>query len=142
MASECVVKAIMKDITIIENDRPGLLASICSAFGRESINIKRFTAHGVGGKAVLTLGVTDPERALRVLRDNQINAVVDHVLIVKLDDKPGALADITLKLKDAGCNLKTAYIVGRNGLQVFVAVSVDEPQRAEMVLGDIIVSEG
>lgn len=133
---------MLKDITIIENDRPGLLATITSAFGRETINIKRFSAHGVGEKAVLTLGVSDLEKALRVLRDNHINAVVDHVLIIRLEDRPGALADITLKLKDAGCNLKTAYIVGRNGPQVFVAVSVDEPQRAELVLGELVVSEG
>ncbi len=131
----------MKDITIIEQDRPGLLASIASAFGREAVNIKRFSAHGVGGKAVLTLGVTDVDKALRVLRDNQINAVVDEILIVKLEDKPGALADITLKLKDAGCNLKTAYIVGRNGPTVFVALSVDEPHRAQLVLGDLLLNE-
>ena len=129
----------MRDITIIEQDRPGLLASIASALGRDVINIKRFAAHGVGGNAVITLGVTDVDRALRVLRDNKINAIVEEILIAKIDDKPGQLAEVVLKLKDIGCNLKSAYVVGRSGAQVLVALAVDDTDRARLALGDLVL---
>jgi len=129
----------MKDITIIEPDRPGLLATIASTLGREVINIKRFAAHGVGGNAIITIGVADVDHALRVLRDNKINAIVEEILIAKLTDKPGQLAEVTLKLKDIGCNLKSAYVVGRSDSQVLVALAVDDPERARLALGDAVV---
>lgn len=128
----------MDDIVIIEKDKPGLLATISTLLAREGINILRLAALQAGGQAVIVLGVPDYKRAIQILSSNNFTVLQEKSLVVKLEDKPGALAEVAQRLKDSFVNMKAAYIIGRSGNTVYVALQVDNPQEASAALTGLI----
>jgi len=53
----------MHSITIVADDRVGLLADISYILGTTHINIESISVSAIGGKAVITLLVKNPEKA-------------------------------------------------------------------------------
>jgi hypothetical protein len=66
--------------------------------------------------------------------------VIDDVLVIRLKDEPGALAKIAQKFKDAGVNIQSLHILDRHGDYATVALSADDREMAETLVGqDAIV---
>jgi hypothetical protein len=53
---------------------------------------------------------------------------------VRVEDKPGALARIARRLKDAGLELSSLRIVNRDGAQGVAALSCDDAAKARVLL--------
>ena len=66
----------MKTITIISEDRVGLLADISYILAKSKVNIDEINADIVDGKAVIKLAVGDKEKATKALADNGYGATL------------------------------------------------------------------
>ena len=82
----------MKTITIVEQDRVGLLMDISYILGKEKINIESITANAIGGKAIITLMVNDGSEAKKTLAKNGFHIIEEDLIMVSLKDRPGELA--------------------------------------------------
>ena len=129
----------MKTITIIEKDRVGLLLDISYILAKEKINIESISATTLGDKAIISISVKDPKKAMRVLEKNGFHVESENIIMIKLPDKPGELAKIAKLLAENKVNMRNLYIVARDGKNTIIAIQPDRPRKAKSVLKDYLV---
>jgi hypothetical protein len=105
------------------------------------VNIESIDAEGVERLGVINLVVRDCDSALRVLRNAGFKAVASDALVVRLPDRPGALAELAARLGDARINLRSMHIMERRGEYALVSIVTEDNVRAADVLRDVLVHE-
>lgn len=119
-----------RDLVIIPDDQPGVLARIGAAMGGAGLNIEAVSAFTGGGKGVVHLLVDDHEKALRVLTESGFDVrAARRVAVVPIEDQPGALGEACRVLGEAGINIEQAYMTSDNAL-VVVTDDVDGAKAA------------
>jgi hypothetical protein len=108
-------------ITVTASSKPGVLAKICDA---ES-----------AGRGKMRLVVSDLARAKAALAAAKIRCGEEPGLLLSMDDRPGALADLASRLAAAKINMKCAYASTAGDGRVQVVVAVANPDKAERALG-------
>ena len=99
------------DLTIYLDDRPGKVAAVGEALGAAGVNIEGGFALVVGGQGIMHVLVEDPDSATRALRDADFEVRDEQeVLLLDIEDRPGALGEITRRIADAGVNLSVFYL--------------------------------
>lgn len=120
------------DITIYVEDEPGALARLGEALGAGDVNIEGFFAVNNGTAAEIHVLVDDPVPIYSTLSDAGIDIAADQeVAVIDVEDRPGALGEISRLLGDAGSNITIAYLATRTRL-VFGA---DDLPKAKASLG-------
>ncbi|WP_052668331.1 ACT domain-containing protein [Nitriliruptor alkaliphilus] len=121
-----------KDLVIIPEDRPGVVAELGETLGEAGINIEAISAFTGQGKGIVHLLVDKAEEALEVLQGAGFDVrAARRVVVVPLPDEPGHLGRATRTLADAGINIEQAYIAGGSRL----VIVCDEVDRAKELLG-------
>lgn len=92
----------MNKITLVTQDRKGLLVDITSALARANINIDSIVAHNYETDAVVHLHLSDVHKGLSVLQEAGFTVVSDDLITVRVLDQPGALANLAKVLFDDG----------------------------------------
>lgn len=111
------VSQLAKDLTVTLEDRPGTLAAMGEALGKAGINIEGACGFPVGGKGIAHLVVEDAAGARRALEQAGIQVSGERdVLVINVEDKPGALGSISRKVADAGVNIEVFYLASRTRL--------------------------
>lgn len=107
-----------KDLTVSLEDRPGTLAAMGEALGKAGINIEGACGFPMGEKAAtIHLVVEDAAGARRALDQAGIQVGQERdVLVVNVEDKPGALGSIARKVANAGVNIEVFYLASRTRL--------------------------
>ncbi len=119
------------DFVLIPDDQPGVLARLGEATARAGINIEGLSALTGGGKGVVHVLVGDAEHALQVLSEAGLDVrAARGVLVIEVDDQPGALGAIARTLADADINIEQAYTAMGNRL----VLAVDDLDRARDLL--------
>jgi len=130
----------MKSLTIVADDRVGLLSDISYVLGKSKINIESISVDVIGNKAVIVLTIKNSDKAREVLTGSGYSIEEDSVLVLKLDDKPGELNRITSLLADSGISIQNVQILSRDGSQTVIGVVVDKPKKAEKILSDFLLT--
>ena len=129
----------MKQIAVVAEDKVGLLADISYILGKAKINIESIVVQVQGGKAVINLAVKDDEKATRMLASNGYHVLSSEVMLVKLKDEPGELSRLSAKLRGAGINIESLYMVARGGGFCVSALKVDKPKKARKLLAPFMM---
>ena len=130
----------MKEIVIVSEDRPNMVAEITEALAAAGVNIEFPTAETIGGSKVAVLTVDRYDDALQALARTELQAIIEDAVVIQLDDKPGELARITRRLKDADIELRSIRIIRREGGKGIIAVATERNQAAKELLRDVIIS--
>ena len=108
-----------KDLTVILKDRPGTLADLGEALGNAGINMGGMCGFPSEGKAVIHILVEDGAGARRVLENAGLEVSGEReVLVLEVEDRPGAFGDIARKIDNAGVNINLAYLATRTRLVI------------------------
>lgn len=100
-----------KDLTIELEDRPGVLAELGEALGGASVNIEGFCGYTSEGKGILHLLVDDALAARGALEAAGMDVQSEReVLVVDIEDRPGALGVIARRISNGDVNLDLAYL--------------------------------
>jgi hypothetical protein len=104
--------AMATDLTLYLDDQPGELARVGDVLGKAGTNIAGLCAlTSGGGRAEVHILVDDPTPAFEALKDAGITiADEEEVIVLEVEDRPGALGEVARKLGDANVNLTTAYL--------------------------------
>jgi hypothetical protein len=123
---------MQRDLVLIPDDRPGVLARLGEAAGRAGINIEGISAFTGRGKGVVHVLVSDAERALEALSEAGLDVrATRDVIVIDVEDAPGELGRVCRKLADADINIEQAYLATRTRL----VLAVDDTAKARFVLG-------
>jgi len=120
------------ELYVILENKPSVLGDLCSFLAENEINIDAIGVFHDTAK----LYVQNLNKAVKLL--GKLNYVVElrDVLRVDLENRPGALADVTTKLGDEGINIEYCYgTLSRKGNMISVILDVSNVDRAVQVLG-------
>lgn len=104
------------DLVIEVDNRPGALAQIAAAISDAGVNLAAATCVGIGERAELHILVPHAEAARHALAITH-QAVVTRereVVVVEIEDRPGALADLARTVAEAGVDLDLVYVATHN----------------------------
>ena len=92
----------MNEIIIPVKEPPGTLAVVSESLARADINIEFIEARVVGESGIIVLRVDRYDAALRILRDAGYRAVTEDALVLDLENRPGALAEVARRWQTPG----------------------------------------
>ena len=100
------------DLTLYLDDQPGELARIGDVLGKAGANIAGLCAlTSAGGQAEVHILVKEATAAFEALERAGIRiAAEQEVLVLTIEDRPGALGEIARRLGDARINLTMVYL--------------------------------
>jgi hypothetical protein len=124
----------MKDFAIHVTDRPGEIARVADALARKDVNIKSMTGMNFQHQGIMRVIAEDVEAARTALRDGNIRFEECDLATVLLENKAGELANVAVKLSNAGVNVNAMYVVGLDGDLVELAFATDDPKKAKKAL--------
>ena len=130
----------MKQITIVAESAPGLLAQASEILAARGINIETLDAGTVEDYGVVILTVDRYDEALAALRDAGLQAVSEDAIIIRIEDEPGALARISRRFHDAKIRLRSVRIIRRSAGHGLVALSTDRTEEALDLVRDVLIS--
>jgi hypothetical protein len=94
-------------------DTPGTLARLGTILGKAGVNIEAIQGTSREGTGFVQFVPTDEEKAARALDAARIAYSRREVLIVRVLDEPGMLADVALVMSKAGINIDSVYVTTR-----------------------------
>ena len=122
----------MKDLAIDIDDRPGSMAALGESLARAGTNIEGFCGFSIEGKAVGHLLVEDAGGARQAIEQGGGHVTGEQdVLVLDLENQPGALAETAGRIADAGVNINLAYVASNNR----VVIGADDLDKARAALG-------
>jgi hypothetical protein len=126
----------VKQITIVGENDPGLLARVSEILAERDINIETLAAETVNEHGIVILTVDRYDEALAALRDAGIPAVTEDAIIIRIEDEPGALARISMRFHEAEIRLRSVRIIRRG----VVALSTERTEQALDLVKDVLIS--
>lgn len=132
----------MKQIVVLTDDHPGVLADLSACLAARGINIEELSGDASQTRGVVRLTVDQYDQALVALRDAGFQAVTEDALVLRLPDEPGALARVAARFKQEDINVRSMRILRRDGGHTLVALVTDEPERAARTAGADVVLGG
>lgn len=83
----------VKQLSVFVENRAGRLSKITRLLGDSNISIRAMSIADTKDFGILRLIVNDSEKALEVLKKNDLAVTITNVLAIRISDKPGGLAD-------------------------------------------------
>lgn len=124
-----------KHFVVELENRPGELAHLARSLAARSINITHIAAGGAGRTAFAYLETDAPELTGEVLSGMGYEFLGGQALVVEIEDEPGALARLTAELAEAGINIEGVMTASHCRGLVDIAITVDDLEKAQRVLG-------
>jgi hypothetical protein len=129
----------MKQLTVLVPNETGIAARLTSCLAERGVNIEVIDIEGVEDRGIVVLTVDRYDEALRALSDHGFRAITQNTLLVRLEDRPGALAAVAVRLKDAGLDLRSMHILRRQEGGVIASLVASDNVKAAEVLRDVLV---
>ncbi|MFH0922527.1 MAG: ACT domain-containing protein [Candidatus Micrarchaeota archaeon] len=129
----------MKEITVITKDRAGVLAEVSDALARKGLNIDSISLETSENKtAVIHIFTKHDAEAQKILSDEGFRVVDSHVLLVRLQDKPGELARMSKLLSDAGLGISDIYMLDKQKNEKVFALKTSNNEKAKTAIADYL----
>jgi hypothetical protein len=131
----------MKQIQIVCESTPGVVAEITQALADAGINIESLDAVTIGESSlgIVALTVDHYDAALKALAKTAYHAVSEDALLVRLDDRPGALAEIARRFRDAKINIRSVRTLRRGDGHCVVAIATHRTEQAIELVRDVLI---
>jgi hypothetical protein len=130
----------MKQISIVEEDRPNLIADLIEVVSGAGVTIETLDSEVVNGLVVAILTVDEYDTALAALARAGLHGVSEDALLVRIDDHPGALAALAHRFKQANLPLRSVRFVRRLDGQGIVALSTARTDEALELVRDVLIA--
>jgi hypothetical protein len=104
-----------KQLSVTMENVPGQLERLCRVLAQAKVNIRGLSVADATDLATIRLLVSDPAAAQKALREAGLACSTQEVLVLELDDKPGALETVAARLGAARVNIQYIYGSGDSG---------------------------
>ena len=115
-------------------DRPGELGKLAAILGEADINIDAMSENSGGGRSYMSLLVDQPTKARQLFDKAGYENASRTVLVVRIPDKPGALAELAHTLGGAGVDIQSVVHLETIGDHVQLAIGVDNLDKARSLV--------
>ena len=124
----------LRQLSFFVENRPGSLNEIFSALGAIEINIRALSLADTESFGILRVIVDHPEKAAEAL-SGRYSVKLNHVVGVRMQDRPGGLSVPLEALAKAGVSVEYAYaFIGKRDNDACVILRTDDHEKAEAAL--------
>ncbi len=127
----------MRAVTIVSDDRVGLLADISYILGKSNVNIEGLFVDVIGGKAVISLEVKDPRKASGILDRNGFKTTSDDSIIIKVSND--YMEKVTEMLEGEKVQVMELSRLSSDKRDGIFALKVDKPRKATRILNPFLL---
>ncbi len=128
---------IEKQLSVFVENKPGRLSQICSTLADNGINIYAMSVHDTVDHAVVRLIVDFANKALLLLEQEGTYILVQDVVVVNIDNRPGIISTIAKKLFRADINIEYAYCTAtKNQENGCLVIKTKDPEQTLEILED------
>ncbi|MGQ9630815.1 MAG: ACT domain-containing protein [bacterium] len=120
----------IRQISVFIENKVGRLAEIARILGDRGVNIRGFSMSETSQYGIFRLVTNSPDEAIGALKDNNFTVTSRDIICVRVQDRPGGLADVLEVLSKAGFNVEYAYIIANTQ----IALVIDDIDRAAEIL--------
>ena len=124
-----------KELVLTVPNKMGTMANVSKILADHGINIEGVAGYAMGIEAKILVVADDLLRAAEALKKAGFKAIEQkEVVVVELENKPGALKSITAKMLDAKIDIR--YIYGTTcsgGCAAMLIVSTNDNEKALVV---------
>lgn len=125
---------MVKQISVFVENKKGRLARITEVLGKGGIDLIALSIADTTNFGIMRCIVNDPEKALKLLKENDITASTTEVIVAEVVDKPGGLAYVLGLLDKADISVEYLYSFVRtpneNALILFRVEDIDRAVKA------------
>ena len=127
----------VKQISIFLENRPGQLAKASRALADSGVNIATLSLADTTDFGIVRMIVDDHEKGYKVLSEAGFTVRQTDVVMVKVADRPGGMADLMEKLEKANVDIEYAYAYALgSGDSAILIFRFDDNARAEAALAE------
>lgn len=126
---------ITKQVSVFLENKSGRLNEVAQILGKAGINISAFTVADTSDFGVLRLIVTDPEKAVAVLKENQFSVRTTEVVLVNSPNRPGALSRMLQILNSEDVFIEYLYAFSMNDNTAVFVIRPSDVQKCMEKLG-------
>lgn len=100
---------IVKQLNIATPDKVGVLEELTNIISAQGINIEAICAYGMEDKAVFYVITNNNAKLKQAISSKGWQVKENDVVMVDLENKPGALSKLATTIKSKNINLKYCY---------------------------------
>lgn len=120
----------VKQLSVFIENKAGRVSEVTDVLGGVGVNIRGFSVSDTAGFGIVRLVVDHPDKGLAALEDAGFTVKESDVLVIKLPDVPGSLANALKAVSDAGVNIEYVYSL----VSTYVVVNVADIKGAMNLL--------
>ena len=119
---------LVKQISIFLENKSGRLAEVTKVLGENNIDISALSIADTTDFGILRLIVNNPDKAEKVLKDNEFTVSCTSVIAIAVEDTPGGLAKALSILEEESIGIEYMYaFVGKADDEALVIIRVENP---------------
>jgi ACT domain-containing protein len=100
---------MLKQITVFLENKPGRMEEVTGCLAKVNINLHALSLADTTDFGILRIIVSDTEKAMTVLKDNNFMAKTTDVIAVALDHNPGSLHKVLRMLNAPDISIEYIY---------------------------------
>ena len=128
---------ILKQISIVVENKPGRLAEITEIIAKNNINIRALSVADTTHFGILRIIVDNPEEVERVLRDAGLTVSITSVITACIHDRPGGLAEVLKLLSSRDIQIEYMYaFIAKSDNEAYVVMRIEAEDAAVKLLHD------
>jgi hypothetical protein len=120
-------------LSVFLDNTAGRLAEVARVLGDAGVNIRGFSTAETAEYGILRLIADDEAKAAQALRASEFTVHEGPVILAKVPDRPGGLADALEGFAKQGLNVEYAYLAVPAAV---IAFGVEDVQAGERILAD------
>ena len=129
---------IINQLSVFLENRAGQLSEITGLLAQNGIDLKAANIAETSDYGILRIITENPLEAKKILKDNGFVVSSCPVLLVTIEDKPGGLSRLLVKLNDNAINIEYMYsMLGSDKGKAVMVIKCEEskdPQEVEKLI--------
>lgn len=125
----------MKQFSVRVPNKHGQLAKLCKILRDAKINILAITVHDSTDSGIIRFVPDKPDTIDEILPENRYCYDVKDIVMITLQNVPGALWKVSRRLSGQKMNIDYLYTANHPEVeQTVLAISTDDPKKANSLL--------
>lgn len=120
----------IKQLTVFIENRAGRLEQVTQILKDNEINIVSVSLADTSDYGLLRLILSDPDKAVSVLKEAGLSAMTTNVIAVKLTQHVGKLGELLAILSTAGVNVEYMYGLTCGDENASIVLKTNDQERA------------
>lgn len=125
---------IIKQLTVFLENKTGRLNEVSQLLGNAGINMSAMSLADTSEFGILRMMVSEPEKALSILKDAEYSARLTDVVCLNSPNEPGALARALDILSGEGVFIEYLYAYSMDNQKANIVLKPDNIQKCIEVL--------